>query len=239
MSNILIAVPCYRNNVSSGTAGFLTTLGVRLTQLGHQSTLSFKDMFDIVRVRNFFGSRMLETNYSHLLFVDDDISVRAEAVIRMLQANKPLIGVAYPARAINLDVFASERGRGIGRDTAMTNALEWTFEPDDDRTCLNGLAKAKRIGTGIMLVAREVFEAIKEKDTSLRKSDAENRAYKLGLKGPLYGFFDVMLEPAYFSEDYAFCERWRAVGGEIHMLADEVARHVGQFTYQGKLSDGF
>jgi hypothetical protein len=54
--------------------------------------------------------------------------------------------------------------------------------------------------------------------------------------------FETMIEPEtgeYLSEDYAFCRRWRDLGGEI--FADFASRltHVGHASYEGSLKDSF
>ena len=50
--------------------------------------------------------------------------------------------------------------------------------------------------------------------------------------------FDTMVEPEtgqYLSEDYAFCRRWRDLGGEIWADFEARLTHVGHATYTGSL----
>jgi hypothetical protein len=37
----------------------------------------------------------------------------------------------------------------------------------------------------------------------------------------------------YLSEDYAFCKRWRALGGEIWLDLQSKLNHSGSYTYRG------
>ena len=39
------------------------------------------------------------------------------------------------------------------------------------------------------------------------------------------------------TEDVAFCHRWTAIGGEIHVDHQATVRHVGRFDYSGRIAD--
>jgi hypothetical protein len=48
--------------------------------------------------------------------------------------------------------------------------------------------------------------------------------------------FEPMIEPEtgeYLSEDYAFCRRWRDLGGEVWADIENPLTHVGHATYSG------
>ena len=51
-------------------------------------------------------------------------------------------------------------------------------------------------------------------------------------------FFDCMVDPdsgRYLSEDYAFCRRWRDIGGKVFVDVDTPLQHLGQMAYHGNL----
>jgi hypothetical protein len=51
-------------------------------------------------------------------------------------------------------------------------------------------------------------------------------------------FFDCMVDPEsgrYLSEDYAFCRRWRDMGGKVYVDVDTPLQHLGQMAYSGNL----
>jgi hypothetical protein len=55
----------------------------------------------------------------------------------------------------------------------------------------------------------------------------------------LYALFDTSLDRekgTYLPEDYTFCKRWRAMGGEIWVDVLSKFTHIGQFGYQGDFS---
>jgi hypothetical protein len=53
-------------------------------------------------------------------------------------------------------------------------------------------------------------------------------------------FFDCMTDPdsgRYLSEDYAFCRRWRDIGGKIWVDLDCKVGHLGQHMFRGDLAE--
>jgi hypothetical protein len=53
-------------------------------------------------------------------------------------------------------------------------------------------------------------------------------------------FFDCMTDPdsgRYLSEDYAFCRRWRDIGGKVFVDPQCKLAHLGQHLYRGDLAE--
>ena len=51
-------------------------------------------------------------------------------------------------------------------------------------------------------------------------------------------FFDCMVDPdsrRYLSEDFAFCRRWRDMGGKVYVDLNSKLQHAGQHLYRGDL----
>jgi hypothetical protein len=49
--------------------------------------------------------------------------------------------------------------------------------------------------------------------------------------------FDTMrVGDEYLSEDYAFCRRWRALGGKVHVNTLSDLSHQGNKVYRGSLA---
>src|SRR5262249_11676145 len=52
--------------------------------------------------------------------------------------------------------------------------------------------------------------------------------------------FDCMVDPdsgRYLSEDYAFCRRWRDIGGKVHVDLHCKLMHLGQHLFRGDLAE--
>jgi len=54
----------------------------------------------------------------------------------------------------------------------------------------------------------------------------------------MYSIFDVQIDQRghYLSEDWLFCRRWSALGGEIWAHGKVLLNHVGHYEFQGDLS---
>ncbi|WP_035201303.1 hypothetical protein [Agrobacterium tumefaciens] len=61
-----------------------------------------------------------------------------------------------------------------------------------------------------------------------------------GRSTSLRGLFDTMIEPGarrFLSKDYAFCRRWRDLGGKLHVDVTAKLSHMGQHRYQGDFAE--
>ena len=88
--------------------------------------------------------------------------------------------------------------------------------------------KADGVGTGFIALRRE---CILEMMTSYPETK-----YTEGGKD-YHALFDFELHDGrYWGEDYTFCRRWRAIGGEIDVMTDATIKHIGSKTYEGNYS---
>jgi hypothetical protein len=185
---------------------------------------------------------------NRLLFVDSDISFPPDLPLRMLSAQKPLLAVACPKKEINYkNLAAGFRGNLnlspelIGADVVMVADKK----KEEPLTLEDGLLRVKSAGTGLMMIERAVFEAIEKAGADRYAPDGyyyRSGANTQTLGENLFAFFHFRIRwdaedqcNHYDSEDYAFCLRWRALGGEIHVLADADVGHTGSHTFQGNL----
>lgn len=66
-------------------------------------------------------------------------------------------------------------------------------------------------------------------------------AAREGLQSDLsdaYALFECLIDPitkTYLSEDFAFCQRWKAIGGGIALHRGICLSHTGNSTFQGDL----
>ena len=55
-----------------------------------------------------------------------------------------------------------------------------------------------------------------------------------------YNFFDTLHDPetkTYLGEDFAFCKRWRDIGGKCYCLVNDYITHVGEHQYTACFAD--
>lgn len=193
---------------------------------------------------------MANPHATHLMFIDADINFDPIDVLHMIQHDKDIIVGAYPKKDLNWDKMrdgiANNPNHSVDdmKRLASNYALnfEWNFDKNDKGTIRteDGLVKLKDAATGFMLIKREVILKMIESYPELYfnndlSMDPEFAKWT-------YLFFDCMHEAdtkRYLSEDYAFCRRWQALGGEVWLDPIVNLDHVGHFTFSGSVSNIF
>jgi len=244
--SLFIATPMF-----GGQANYMYMIGLinLLTKLGQNGISS---MFEIAaneslitKARNILVEGFLKSNATHMLFLDGDLGFDADDVVRMIQADKDLIGGQYAKKKINWDVVKRVIQGVPDIPPAHVNAViaESTFRPIGDTLTfnINEPVEVESIATGMMLIKREVFEKMARElpeieivsggsetmdpKTMTRVTDAHRKAH---------AFFDTSIDPvtkAYTSEDFTFCQRWRKLGGKVYLAPWTRTVHVGTYEY--------
>jgi hypothetical protein len=193
----------------------------------------------ITRARSRLAARFLaHPQATHILFCDADIGFSPQNLFRLLDAAKPMIAGVYPLKLIDWDK-AREAAKADAPDlmaAAIGYVVRFIPTPNHSVEVEDGIAKVAYGGTGFLLIERQAMQSIVDAHPELRARMGD-MADKLGEEAVMV--FETMIEPEtgqYLSEDYAFCRRWRELGGEI--WADMEARliHVGAIAYTGSLT---
>jgi hypothetical protein len=185
----------------------------------------------ITRSRNTLVGQFRRSGASHLLFVDADIGFTPGDVYRLLAAGKDVAGGLYPLRSQRWTRAALERvDAGEGAATAAYEYVgELTGLPGED-----GLAPARYAGTGFLLISRNAIERMVEAYPHLRCRHGHTEGGDASLDE--HALFDCMIEVdsgLYLSEDFAFCARWRALGGRIWLDTRSTLTHCGMSEFAG------
>lgn len=232
--NILIGLPAYRNEVKAGCALSLLGLFRLFSSLKVAGHLHILDMADPVIVRNIYGTLMLENPaYTHLLFIDNDMEFRADAVKRMIESRLSLIGVVCPKREIDLQKFHAA-AKTMPLPQALSAAMQFNVIPAGTKTALTqGIGTVNAVGLAISLIERRVFVELAAKV----RHERERHPGFMHCAGPLHGFFDQIqtADGTMLTEDFSFCERWRTLcNGTVSAIFDEEIGHHGHFVYRAK-----
>jgi hypothetical protein len=241
--SLVVATPCFGGQISVLYAGSLFKLQ---NLVRRYKDFSLKVLFKdgdalITRARASLISQFLDdANATHLLFVDADIGFEPEQVLRLIECGAEICAAIYPIKRIDWDKVRSAIETGRGNPAAA--ALKYVFEVDDPNAVIqkNGFIKVRYAGTGFLMIRREALERMCSKYSELRykrdhsidaASASENR----------FALFECMIaeDGTYLSEDFAFCKRWTAMGGEIWADLQSRLSHVGPMTFHGDLSSQF
>lgn len=204
----------------------------------------------IDRARNVLAAAFLQSDATHLLFADGDIGFAPDDVIDLIarmEADPALAVVAAPCpkRAVNWNLVAKAAAKGLGADDPA--ALErfagvFTLDPLDPAGShrLDQPIEVARVGTGLMLIRRDVIETLATRHPDLRyAADALDR--ESGLAGDqITALFMPMIDPDtrhLLSEDYAFCRRVRDAGFRLWLAPWMRTTHTGPARFAGALPD--
>jgi len=242
--HLFIATPCYGGLVAKDYLLSLIALNNELVRRGVPFTLATLSNESLVtRARNRLAAQFLaEADATHLLFLDADIAFTPEAVLRLVERGGPLVATPIPKKTIDwqavhdLAPFAEspEDFAAAGADLTVSVGRADELFPGEtiDRRVRDGFVRVPYAGTAFMLIERRVFEAIAKQHPELRYVDDEAPPGEQ----ERFAFFDTLIHPAsgrYLSEDFAFCHRWRACGGEVWIDTEPRLGHHGTYRFEG------
>lgn len=222
-TGILIATPTY-GDVHHEFARELFNAARLMQSFNLPFDLAFKVDSLLQRSRAELAASFLDrTNFSHLLFIDSDIEFPAQAIPALLGCDKDVIAGLYRKKRSD--------------PTAIEWACNWKVIDNQHRIDPDtGAVEILDAGTGFMMIKRSALLKMREAYPELRyrvrdAKDGQPAQYA-------HDFFALMLEQwsdgekVLISEDYAFCRRWRAIGGQIWALPGLPLTHHGRWEWK-------
>jgi hypothetical protein len=150
------------------------------------------------------------------MFIDADIGFEPEEIIKLLLADKDVSGGLYPKKALPIQYVVNK----------IPNSEKDPNNPN--------LVEVANLGTGFMLIKREVIEKIIMARPDLHYVDAIGLDEKYS---PFkYCLFDMSIDEntrELLSEDYHFCKLWRNMGGKIFADLTIKLDHTGYHKFSG------
>ena len=241
MTKIYIAIPSHSNMVTVDTAICILDLERYLTAHGIKTQTAFHSSSMISHLRNTIIAHFLAGDATHVLMIDSDQALPADLVGRMIAFNKPLVGVIYPRRNYNFNQVRFSDGPQSA-ERVLTQALRFVgdLSADDqgEIEIVNGFARAKNIGTGAMLIRRDVIETLITHYPDLFGAGFPDEAEYEILARNNWGFFNPYTKQSdgeNSGEDVAFCNRYTKVGGEIWADVTTNTTHIGRHAISGNI----
>ena len=198
----------------------------------------------VTQGRNLCVAGFLESNATHLLFIDSDIYFQSKSIFSMLAADKDIISVPYPLKTLMWDKAYEKMQQGKIKSADDIRRALHTYPmkvPNDKNILVNkGVMEVTDSPTGCMLIKRNVIEKMIEKypEKKIAQKTIINGEYVD--KPNMWNFFDTLHDPqekTFLGEDFAFCKLWRDIGGKCHAYINDSIVHVGEHQYQGKFYD--
>jgi len=211
----------------------------------------------ITRARNYLVDEFLRSPYTHLMFIDSDINFNPQDVLAlasMINEDMPIIGGPYPKKCIAWEKVRNAVDAGLADEDP--NVLEkftgdFVFNPTAGTTQIkvNEPSEVLEVGTGFVMIAREVFEKFREEYPQFSYKPDHNRSEHFDGKRYIHAFFDTVIDneayagkgsggsDRYLSEDYMFCQFARKIGFTTWLCPWMEVNHVGTYVFNGTLKD--
>ena len=247
---VFVATPMY-----GGMAHGLyikSSLDLQTTMNKYGIDCKFSFLFNeslITRARNYLVDEFLRSDYTHLLFIDSDIHYNPQDVIALLALDKDVIGGPYPKKSINWGNVAQAARNHPEMEAKELEQLvgEYVFNvvKGTKQFTVTDPLEVMEIGTGFMLVKREVFEKMEKEYPMIRyKPDHVGQANFDGSRY-IHAYFDTVIDSKgsitdggserYLSEDYMFCQMWRKMNGKIYLCPWMKTQHIGTYAFTGNM----
>jgi hypothetical protein len=245
-NKFFIATPCYGGALTEPY--FRSVVKLMTFFNGHKIPLAFGTIANeslVTRARNVLLAYFLNSDYTHLLFIDADIEFKVDDVLKLYAHDKDVVVGAYPKKGVNwahikegilMDPSKEHTPQQIGA-LGSDYAVNFKFTNREMKQVAveDGLIKLHDAGTGFMMIKREAILKLIEAYPDIKYNN-DVQMGGVDLKDNFYALFDTMIDPKdrrYLSEDYTFCRRWQDIGGDIWLDPSISLNHYGSFCFQG------
>jgi len=181
----------------------------------------------ISRARNAAAAEFLDSDCTHLLFIDADINFEPEHVSKLILSDKDVICSPYPKKYFKFDQINS-KSPGELVDFAVSGNIK--FHSDKE-------FEIDTVATGFLLIKRNVFTKLIQ---AYRDIEYINDIDGYGVGKKMWDFFKVNINSQtkiYESEDWGFCSLWKKIGGKVYARNDIKLGHWGWQEYKGDFNN--
>ena len=166
-NKLFVATPMYGGQCHGLYTKSSLDLQNMFNQYGVATKFSF--LFNeslITRARNYLVDEFLRSDCTHLLFLDSDIHFNPQDVVALMALDKDVIGAPYPKKSINwANIAHAARTHPNLEAKELENLVgEYVFNVvhGTQQFQVSEPLEVMEIGTGFMMVKREVFSKFKD-----------------------------------------------------------------------------
>lgn len=241
--NLFVGTPMYGGNAHG--MYIKSCLDLQSVCFQYGIPVRFQYLFNeslITRARNYLVDEFLRSDCTHLLFIDSDIDFNAIDILALLAIDKDLIGAPYPKKSISWKNVKNAVLKNPDIEPGLLENVvgEYVFNvvPGTKQFKVTEPIEVLELGTGYMLIKREVFTKFKEAYPHLEYKPDHVGSAHFGGDRYIHAYFDTIIDPEtdrYLSEDYMFVRHWRDIGGKVWMCPWMQTKHVGTYAFTGNL----
>lgn len=217
---IFFAVPAYRGIQCEPFLDSLEATVQLCIDKGHETQLSVVTGCPYIQTaRNDLVRQADEWNADLLFFLDDDIGWAPIDALRLIEMDDDIVAGMYRLRCEDINYPAVLVTDDDGHAYART---------------ADGCVWARRVPTGFLRIKMSVLRAMMDQYPELRYTDDYGKESRI-----LYDLFPQGIKNGrWIGEDFAFCDLWTAMGGEIWIYPNITITHYdGPKSYVGNFYD--
>lgn len=242
--NILIGIPAYGGSIQTGFTQSLLDLQKLFIQNDITYELHWITGESLIpRARNAVMAKFYNCKqFSHLFFIDTDITFKVETVINLIISNLELCGVSYPKKFINWERTKHLIKNDVS-DLQLHNSMSdmnynFEYHKNEKGVYLNkigGFIESKDVPTGFMMIKRIVVDLLV---LNFPEYEYQNNVSGYGNNYRFFDFFKCgVVDNIYLSEDYYFCYLCRKIGIQLFLDVESTLMHTGKYDYLGCLNN--
>lgn len=236
---ILLATPVAGGVVTHDYLHGVSSFMARCRELGWSVAHVTQPDGLVTRSRNAFASIVVrDPSFTHLLMLDADVVVPTEGLVGLVRSGHDVAACAVALRNVNWDrakeLAAGKPNVPVEQLRLVSTQYAVWFE-DWTTTAIDGFAPVKAIGSAAMAISRDALVRVSESSLVQYASEGMIAADQ---QHSGWTFFDPLVDDdgVYLSEDYAFCHRWRALGGTVWADVVTTTRHIGPVAIVGDIA---
>lgn len=207
----------------------------------------------INRARNYLLQSFLDSDSTHILWIDADISFNSLDVFTLLAycdevdpttgKTMDIVGALYPKKSIAADKIVAAVKAGLcdnNPDDIFKYGADLVVNPvlGGGSVDVRKPIQVSEIGTGFMLMSRESVNMMRRKNARLKYTPDHVRTAGFDGTRQIYNLFEVGIDSEsnrLLSEDYGFLKIAREVGLSIFAFPWIKLTHIGNWFFQGDL----
>lgn len=202
-----LAVPTY-SGLAAGFSFALFHSADVLRDAGIQYELAlYSGDCHVDDARNRLVRDFLETDCTDLVFIDADLRWEPADLVTLLKYDRDVVGSTYPFKADDEGYPVALMGGNAVADK-------------------DGLLEVYALPTGFLRIKRHVLQTLADKAVKFHPKSDTRSDFSLIFERQVHNGFRR-------GGDYAFCHKWRELGGKIYFAPEFEFEHFGEHSWTG------
>lgn len=252
--SLFVATPMYGgvcHGMFAKSINELLIIGARLGVTVVTSNIYNESLVN--RARNYLLQTFLDSQCSHIMWIDADISFNPYDVFTLLaycgdkdpikKKKMDIVGGLYPKKTLAADKMIQAAKHGLcdeNPEDIFKFGADFVINPIDgsEQIDVTKPIQVSEIGTGFMLMSKDSVNRIRRKNPQLKYTPDHVRSEGFDGTRPIYNLFEVKIDEKsnrLLSEDYAFLKLAREEGLSIYVFPWIKLTHIGTWFFQGDM----